>query len=101
MIEPDSNLENAKLKKIDLSNENLRKASLNRADLSEANLNDSNLEEANLSKANLKNVILIDANVENTDFQSALNLTLEQVKSAKNWEKQNTIEIFVLHSIYQ
>lgn len=62
-------------------------ADLSNSSLEKANLSEANLINANLKHADLKNTILNDANIENTDFQNAFNLTPEQVKSTKNWEK--------------
>jgi len=55
--------------------------------LVEANMTGANLEEANFSGASLSNAILTDANVRHADFRGALELTCEQLTSAKNWKQ--------------
>ncbi|WP_250124930.1 pentapeptide repeat-containing protein [Chroococcidiopsis sp. CCMEE 29] len=56
-------------------------------DLSLANLSGANLSGASLRKANLLNTDLREANLARADLYIALNLTLEQVKSAEYWEQ--------------
>lgn len=104
-------LQEANLEKAYLAGANLQEAflgaNLKEAFLSEANLQEANLEKANLQKAifwkaNLKGAYLLEANLQESDllkanlqganiqganFQGAKNLTPEQVKAAKNWDK--------------
>jgi uncharacterized protein YjbI with pentapeptide repeats len=46
----------------------------------------ANLTEANLSNADLKGASLYKANISSTNFKGAKNLTIEQIKSATNWQ---------------
>ncbi|MFN6539631.1 MAG: pentapeptide repeat-containing protein [Nostoc sp. EkiNYC01] len=94
---------NTNLKGINLRGTNLRSTSylngvdLSYADLSYVNLSDAELRQTNLSYVNLSNAYLVNADLSNTnlsganlqdaDFRSIRNLTSEQVKAAKNWEK--------------
>ncbi|MDZ8079441.1 MAG: pentapeptide repeat-containing protein [Nostoc sp. DcaGUA01] len=95
----------ANLKSADLSFANLSGAGLINANLSGANLKYANLSGADLSNANLSGANLHNANLNGADLayqyglselgnelgvanlSGAKNLTPEQVKSAKNWEK--------------
>ncbi|MEH1816257.1 MAG: pentapeptide repeat-containing protein [Nostoc sp.] len=73
-----------------LSNANLSDADLSDADLSGADLSGASLSNANLSNAylgNTKYANLRNADLSNTDLKYAKNLTSEQVKSARNWDK--------------
>lgn len=72
-----ANLEDASLRRVNLENVNLRRANLKDADLTDAKLNQANFEQANLSNTRLMKV----------NLSAVLNLTPEQVKSAKYWEK--------------
>lgn len=88
----DANLSHAKLVAAELIGANLI-----RANLSAAKLFNAKLMNANLSSADLSNAILIDAdiqaakltdaNLEGADLTYVKNLTVEQIKVAKNWEK--------------
>lgn len=87
-----SGFSSATLSGVDLSNTNLLNANLFNADLRDANLSDAKLfnaelSGANLSDANLSNADLHFANLLNVNLRDAKNLTVEQVKSARNWEK--------------
>jgi energy-coupling factor transporter ATP-binding protein EcfA2 len=72
----------AKLSGANLSNAYLMNANLNYADLSDANLRGADLNYASFIGSNLSN-----ANLEGSDLSNVRNLTPEQVKAAKNWEK--------------
>lgn len=72
-----SNLQNAKLQGVELQGNNLEDASLENADLTGANL----------SGANLKNVNFKGTTLQGADLRDATNLTVEQVKSASNWQR--------------
>jgi uncharacterized protein YjbI with pentapeptide repeats len=70
-----------------LSDSNLSEATLTRASLNNADLKGANLTDADFGGADLNGANLTDADLENADLSKALNLTLEQVKSAKNFDK--------------
>ncbi|OBQ33283.1 MAG: hypothetical protein AN487_20735 [Anabaena sp. CRKS33] len=102
---------NARLSEIDLRETNLIDANFAKADLKEAQFQNANLYLANLEEAELPDAKFQGANLENTNFKNAIicgnifdestsskkticadfigaqNLTPEQIKSAKNWEK--------------
>jgi uncharacterized protein YjbI with pentapeptide repeats len=95
-------LNQAHLSFVNLSDGNLRGADLRGADLGAANINRTDLSTANLNGTNLSMADLKDANLKKaefgcsknpwgefkcTDLSGAKNLTPEQVKYAKNWEK--------------
>ncbi|MEH2368864.1 nSTAND1 domain-containing NTPase [Nostoc sp.] len=92
LIAPNSKLNGADLSGADLSGADLSGADLNGADLSGVNLFSANLSSADLRGAlllrtNLFNADLSNTNLNNTVFVGSKNLTPEQVKAAKNWEK--------------
>jgi BTB/POZ domain-containing protein KCTD9 len=120
-----ANLSRANLKEANLKEANFKGANLNEAELRLADLRGANLKEANLIKAKLgttkmHRAILIRADLEGadlrgcrfyyTDFRGAnlegadlsavkfakvKNLTLEQIKKAKNWHKAEfALDIF-------
>lgn len=87
-----SGLSNANLSGTDLSNTNLSNVNLDNANLSDANLTSANLFNADLSSvslggANLSGAELHFANLFNANFSSAKNLSIEQIKSARNWQQ--------------
>ncbi|MGF2038657.1 MAG: pentapeptide repeat-containing protein [Nostoc sp. CmiVER01] len=78
-------------RKANLCRVQFRSANLQEAVLAEANCTETNFKLADLSGANLRNAnmiraILVDANLEQTDLQDAYNLSVDQIKAAKNWE---------------
>ncbi len=77
----DANLSGANLWYASLWSVNLSGANLSGANLSGANLSGASLRYANLRYANLSN-----ADLNNTNFKGASNLTVNQVKLAKNWK---------------
>ena len=83
-IAPEANLRSADLTGADLRGAELRNANLNGADLRVTDLRNANLNGADLSGADLSGANLIGAK----------NLTPEQVKSAKNWDKAKYDENF-------
>jgi hypothetical protein len=85
----DANLSGTNLSDAKLSGTNLRGANLRGADLSIADLSNADLSNAKLSDANLSGTNLSDA-----DLRGAENLTPEQVKKARNWEKAKYSEEF-------
>ena len=81
-IEPKSNLVEANLIGTHLVGANFSECDLTLADLSQANLSKANLRKANLTDARLEGADLTKAN-----FTDSIGLTIEQVKTAKNWDK--------------
>ncbi len=83
----------ARLQYADLSQANLNKTKLSFANLSETNLNDANLSEANLketylsyatlNRTDLTFARLDEANLSGADLRESINLTCEQVESAR------------------
>lgn len=100
-----ANLEQAYLEKANLQKTRLIKANLQDAVLKEANLRSSDLSFANLQKTNLSKANFQGADLEKTDFRNAYmcglpfqksacadfrgakNLTIQQIKSARNWQE--------------
>ncbi|BAY87930.1 pentapeptide repeat-containing protein (plasmid) [Calothrix parasitica NIES-267] len=100
-----ANFRNANLQYANFRSANLRGTYLRLANLGDANLQGANLEDAYLSGANLEDTNLSGANLTNTNFSNAKlennrffrlytyftietkNITPEQIKKAKNWEK--------------
>ena len=79
-------------KEADLSKANLTDAQVeggffHKANLQKTDFSRANLKEASFRMANLSDAILDNANLRETDFRGAKNLTIEQVKSAKHWQK--------------
>jgi uncharacterized protein YjbI with pentapeptide repeats len=64
----------------------LEEASLERANLAESNLKRVSLAQTILSQTNLYHADLVGTNAEGIDFSSTQHLTLEQVKSMRDWE---------------
>ncbi|MEH1966148.1 nSTAND1 domain-containing NTPase [Nostoc sp.] len=89
-----TNLWIADLSSADLSSANLGSADISSADLSSANLSSADLSSAILSRADLSSANLSSANLSNAYFWYAKNLTPEQVKSAKSWQKAKYSEHF-------
>ncbi len=102
-----ANLTGTNLYGADLSYANIKDANLSRADVSRANFTAADLSRANFTAANLSradftfadfsHAILIGANLHDADLSYAKNLTSEQVKSAKNWNKAKYDELFRHH----
>lgn len=82
-----ANLTGANLVDANLMEASLKEVYLTEANLEGANLEQANLEKANLEEANLEQAKLKGANLNDANFKGAKNLTREQVKAAKNWEK--------------
>lgn len=94
-----TNLMGANLNSTYLFNANLVGANLTSANLTGANLTSANLFNANLTGASLFNANLFNANFTGANLMDAKlfytqNLTPEQVKQAKNWEKAEYDEEF-------
>ncbi len=83
----EANLVEANLWGANLVEVNLWEANLVEANLGGANLMGANLMEANLVEANLVGTYLVLANLMGANLMGAKNLTPEQVKKAKNWDK--------------
>lgn len=76
------NLQDANLQKSDFSEAGFHGALLKNANFQGANLQGAKFRSANLEAANLK-----DANIRKADFWDAKGLTVNQVKTAQNWEE--------------
>jgi len=88
----DASFEGAKLFGVNLEGAYLEDAYLMNAKLDGANLKRANLKDSHLDGASLKGANLEDANLESTNLKDAnlknvKNMSLEQIKRAKNWEK--------------
>jgi uncharacterized protein YjbI with pentapeptide repeats len=83
----DANLADADLSYADLPSASLKNANLSGANLSYADLPSASLKNANLSGANLKAVLFYNTDVEGADFTDAINLTADQIREAKNFDK--------------
>ena len=86
-----TNLYRANLSFTNLSGANLTKAELYRANLGSANLSRANFSGANLIKADFRGADLSGTKLSGADlsqahFIAAKNLTVQQIKQAKNWE---------------
>jgi uncharacterized protein YjbI with pentapeptide repeats len=83
-------LSQANLNRANLNRANLNRANLNRANLSSADLSGADLSSADLSGADLNGAILSGTILSGADLNGAIlsgikELTVEQVKSARNW----------------
>jgi uncharacterized protein YjbI with pentapeptide repeats len=83
-------LDEANLTEARLRSANLSKTSFRGADLSGANLRDTNLSDADLHDATLSDTNIRDADIAGAFLESSKELTLEQIKTAKNWESAFT-----------
>ena len=83
-----ADLSGANLEQADLTNTNLTLANLSGANLKNARLAQARLIGANLAKAELTGANFLGADLEEANLrEEPKNLTLEQIKAAKNWEK--------------
>lgn len=64
-----------------------------------ANLQNADLTDARLRYRDLRDTNLRGANLQNTDFQKAKNLTLAQVKAAKNLLSRTELKIYASNQI--
>ena len=78
-------LDNANLSGADLSDARLRGAVLIGTDLSDAYLGNANLTRAHLSNVNLRHADLSDAVLSDAGLTDAIDLTQEQIDSARPW----------------
>jgi uncharacterized protein YjbI with pentapeptide repeats len=85
----EANLQASELQGANFQKVNLLGANLKATNLKEANFQAANLQATNLQGANLKNANLQGADLQGADLQGAKELTPEQVKTAKNWDKAN------------
>jgi len=76
----------ANLQEANLKWANLKGAKLWRAKLQEANLQKADLRGAILQKAYLKEANLREANLKGADLRRVENLTVSQLKAARNWD---------------
>jgi uncharacterized protein YjbI with pentapeptide repeats len=65
---------------------NLQNANLKGARAAEIDLRGANLRNANLYQANLQDAKLDGADLQGANFREVRNITIEQIKAAKNWE---------------
>ena len=79
-----ANFRGADLEKADLRGAFLWGAKLQGAALMEANLTETRLQEAELNGAYFRDTILTDADLERADIREAVDLTDQQIKSARN-----------------
>ena len=70
-----------------LNNTRFWKAQLANAKFHKADLSGARLEDANLQGANFKHCILQSADLKGANFKEARDLTVEQIKSAHNWQE--------------
>ncbi|MEM7556104.1 MAG: pentapeptide repeat-containing protein [Cyanobacteria bacterium P01_A01_bin.84] len=87
-----ANFKNASLSYANLNGSMLEGAFMIDADLSYSQLEGTDLGDAQLEGASLQHASLLDANlnqanIKDVDFTGVVNLTPEQVKSAKNWRQ--------------
>lgn len=82
-----ASFENANLEGASFKAANLENACLVGANLEDVNFINANLANVNLSSANFCDALLMGANLEGADFTDVKNLTVEQIKTAKNWDK--------------
>ncbi|MDJ0590202.1 MAG: pentapeptide repeat-containing protein [Pleurocapsa sp. MO_226.B13] len=87
-----ANLNNSKLTGADLSYADLIEANLQDVDFVGANIIGANFVRANLAEAyfgdvNFNQCLLTDANLQKTKFFGVENLTVKQIKDAKNWSE--------------
>ena len=76
----------ANLCRVQFRSANLREAVLAEANCVETNFKLADLSHANLSNTNMKGAIFVDTNLEKADLVGAYNLSVDQIKTAKNWE---------------
>jgi DNA-binding PadR family transcriptional regulator len=102
LIEADlieAKLGRANLERADLERANLERANLRGANIREANLKGANLAGVNFRRANLKGANLTGAYLERANLAEVHNLTIEQLHSARNWEKAIDIPNYLKSSI--
>lgn len=96
---PEAKLVDAKLSQANFSDATLTKGDFSGAKLNNANFTHSympevNLQNADLSQANLSKAHLANSNVSGANFKGVKNLTPEQIKSTRNWQKAKYDEEF-------
>ncbi|KYC34538.1 hypothetical protein WA1_51005 [Scytonema hofmannii PCC 7110] len=83
----DTNLSQANLSQADLNGSDFSRAKLNGANLRNTYMPEVSLQNTDLSQADLLQANLSKSDLSGADFRGVRNLTPEQVKSARNWEK--------------
>jgi uncharacterized protein YjbI with pentapeptide repeats len=86
-IDTDKEPEGINFNEAYLNETNLSKAKLMNSNFTKAYLNNTNFSNANLSNSNFNKAFFNNTNLNGANLKGAQNLTSEQVKSAKNWEK--------------
>ncbi|WP_100903329.1 pentapeptide repeat-containing protein [Nostoc flagelliforme] len=87
-------LDNASLTRASFMHTNLIQAQISHGQLMYANFAGANLADANLIRANLAGANLAGANLDGANLQRAENISIDQIKSANNWEKAKYDEDF-------
>jgi uncharacterized protein YjbI with pentapeptide repeats len=84
-------LENSDLRTAQLANANCEQTNFERADLGGASFNGANIKYAHFTDADFATEILDSKTdrklISRTNFTGAKNITIKQIKSAKNWEQ--------------
>ncbi|ESA37883.1 pentapeptide repeat protein [Leptolyngbya sp. Heron Island J] len=81
-----SDLREANFYRSNLRNARFWKAILTNAKFNKANLNGASLEEADLKGVDFSNCLLEGANLKGANLKGTCGLTIEQIKSAHNWQ---------------
>ena len=102
-----TNLTSANLAGVDLTNANLTNANLTNANLTGVDLTSANLTGVNLTNAsltnsdltstNLANAKLTSANLTSANLRNSENLTFQQLKTTRNWDKACYDRVFRKH----
>ncbi|MFN6571109.1 pentapeptide repeat-containing protein [Dendronalium sp. ChiSLP03b] len=87
-------LDYASLTRASFTHTNLTQAQISHGQLMYANFAGANLAGANLIRANLAGVNLAGANLDGANLELAENISIDQIKSANNWEKAKYDEDF-------
>jgi hypothetical protein len=82
-----SDLREANFRGTQLQKARFWKACLAKAAFTDADLTDTDLVEADFREAEMRNCNLTGANISQANFEAAKDLTVEQVKSAQNWQE--------------
>jgi len=81
-----SNMRGVDISRNDFKYVDLEDSNLMGTDLFDVRFENANLRNVSFNMANFKNVILKNADVKGADFSGAVNISCEQLKTAKNWE---------------
>jgi uncharacterized protein YjbI with pentapeptide repeats len=82
-----SNLREANLRQANLRQARAANIDLERACLCDADLSNANLYQAKFSHADIGGTNFQGARIQGADFRGAVNIDLEQIKAAENWEQ--------------